>query len=109
MAGHTRKARSGKPPEAQRKGTGWAVLAPGELARPGATLLALLLEAANTRGLSMRELAEQGLGVSYGYLAALRNGEKENPNLGDDAIARATAFMGLPKVVVILAASQLRL
>lgn len=93
----------------RNKGATWSALSPSELSRPGATLLALILEAANTRGLGARELAEDALGVSYSYFASLRNGEKEITKIGDDVITRIAKFLGLPKVAVMLAAGQLKL
>lgn len=57
----------------------------------------------------MREVAEEALGVSYSYFAGLRSGEKEIPKIGEDVIAKVAKFLGLPKVVVMLAAGQLRL
>lgn len=103
------KKRSAKVVRPYRKRATWAMLHPEELARPGASLLALILDKANTQGLGPRELAQDALGVSYGYFAALRSGDKEIPKIGDDLVARMAEFLGLPKVAVLLAAGQLKL
>lgn len=103
------KSRIHKEVRPQRRNTSWGILTPEELARPGGTLLALILEAANTRGLSTRRLAPEFLGVTYSYFAGLRNGTKEIPKIGDAVITKTARFLGLPKVVVMLAAGQLKL
>jgi len=76
---------------------------------PGATLLALLLEAANTRGLSVRELAEDHLGITYSHFMLLRKQHRSIPRLGDDVMGKIAKFLVLPKVVVMLAGGQLTL
>jgi hypothetical protein len=87
----------------------WAVLQGEELSWPGAPLLALLIEAGNTRGLSSRELAEQRLGITYSHFQLLRKGERSMSKLQDETLDRIAAFLGLPKVIVMLAGGQLRL
>ena len=108
--GHFGSARTAtKAGGVRQKGGAGAPLSSSELSRPGATLLALILDAANTRRLGTRELAEKELGVSYSYFASLRSGEKEIAKIGDDLVARIAKFLGLPKVAVMLAAGQLKL
>jgi hypothetical protein len=108
----TRSASRTSPPPPRKAGkpdSPWAVLRGKELEWPGATLLALLLEAAHVRGLSIRELAEDHLGVSYSYFQQLRIGERPVPKLGPETLDKVAAFLNLPKVVVMLAAGQLSL
>jgi hypothetical protein len=113
----TKKRRSagvGAKPAAPRKAAqesqpSWGVLKGKELHWSGATLLALLLEAANTRGLSLRELAEEHLGVTYSHFMLLRKGQRSIPRLGDEIMGKIAVFLGLPKVVVMLAGGQLTL
>src|SRR5580658_8142506 len=114
----TKKRRSagvGAKPAAPRKAPAqepqpsWGVLKGKELHWSGATLLALLLEAANTRGLSLRELAEEHLGVTYSHFMLLRKGQRSIPRLGDEIMGKIAVFLGLPKVVVMLAGGQLTL
>lgn len=93
-------------PTPARKRRPWRVLTPDELRRPGAVLLGLLIEAANNQGYGTSELAEE-LGVTYAYLAALRNGKNPIPKIGDELVDRIAAFLQLPKVAVMLAAGQL--
>lgn len=87
----------------------WAVLQGEELSWPGAPLLALLIEAGNTQGLSSRELAEKHLGITYSHYQLLRKGQRSVPKLQDETIDRIASFLGLPKVIVMLAGGQLKL
>jgi hypothetical protein len=86
----------------------WGVLSDEEAKRPGATLLALLIEQANTSGISEKTLATEVLKISHTYYLALRAGTKPMLRLGDDVITRIAEFLGLPLVVVKLAAGQLK-
>ena len=86
----------------------WAVLKGNAIAGPGAPLLALLLQASNTRGLSMRELAEDHLGLTYSHFALLRKGQRSISNIGDETTAKIAKFLGLPKVIVMIAAGRLK-
>jgi hypothetical protein len=97
----SRKANAQKPPPT------WGVLKGKELHWPGATLLALLLEAANTRGLTMRALAEEHLGITYSHFMLLRRGQRAIPRLGEEVMGKIAHFLGLPRVVVMLAGGQL--
>ncbi len=85
-----------------------AVLRGKELHWPGAPLLALLLEAGHTRGLSIRELAEKHLGITHSHFLLLRKGKRSIPKLGDDTMDKIAEFLGLPRVMVMLAAGQLK-
>jgi hypothetical protein len=104
-----RSPRPAQKPKGAKPDSPWAVLKGKELERPGATLLALLLEAAHVQGLGARELAEKHLGVSYSYFHQLRSGEKLASNLGPEMLDKIATFLNLPKVVVMLAAGQLTL
>ena len=78
-------------------------------ARPGATLLNLILAAAAARRMGIHEAARAALGVSPSHFANLRSGDKDVTQLGEERIARAARFLGIPKVSVMLAAGQLRI
>jgi transcriptional regulator with XRE-family HTH domain len=78
------------------------------LSRPGAALMALLFEEAGRRGMNQGELADE-LGVHYSYLSGLRSGTNSVPKIGADLIGKIAAFMGLPRIAVMLAAGQLTL
>lgn len=96
------------PPRQNRSDSQWAVLKGKALDAPGAPLLALLLQASNTRGLSIRELAEDHLGLTYSHFALLRKGERSISNISDDTTAKIAKFLGLPKVIVMIAAGRLK-
>jgi transcriptional regulator with XRE-family HTH domain len=76
---------------------------------PGATLVALILEARSARGLTYPELAEKHLGISRSHLLMLRSGQRAISNVSDEVMGRIAKFLGLPKVVAMLAGGQLRL
>ena len=86
----------------------WAILKGNAIDGPGAPLLALLLQASTTRGLSMRELAEDHLGLTYSHFALLRKGQRSISNIGDETTAKIAKFLGLPKVIVMIAAGRLK-
>jgi hypothetical protein len=86
----------------------WALLKGNAIDGPGAPLLALLLQASTTRGLSMRELAEDHLGLTYSHFTLLRKGERSISNIGDETTAKIAKFLGLPKVIVMIAAGRLK-
>jgi hypothetical protein len=86
----------------------WAILKGNAIDGPGAPLLALLLQASTTRGLSIRELAEDHLGLTYSHFALLRKGQRSISNIGDETTAKIAKFLGLPKVIVMIAAGRLK-
>lgn len=85
----------------------WGLLSDAELARPGATLMNLILTAAADRRLSVGEVTEI-LGVSYAYFFGLRSGKNDISKLGDEHITRAAKFLRMPKLAVLLAAGRLK-
>lgn len=105
--GEVKRQRSAKRPDGMAS-LPWHVLTPEEQRRPGAALLALLLEAAYVNGLSMRDLARE-IGLSYPYFAGIRNGGNDIRKLGDKHFDRIAALLNLPKVAVLLAAGKLTL
>src|SRR5689334_5938339 len=84
------------------------LLSDGELGMPGAALINLILAAAADRGIGVTDIGEAALGVSRSYFHALRNGSKPVANLGEEHIAKAAAFLQMPKVSVLLAAGRLK-
>ena len=86
----------------------WAILKGNAIEGPGAPLLALLLQATTTRGLSIRELAEDHLGLTYSHFTLLRKGQRSISNIGDETMAKIAKFLGLPKVIVMIAAGRLK-
>ncbi len=85
----------------------WGLLRDEELARPGATLMNLLLVAVAARGLSVAKLIDT-LDVSPAYFYGLRSGKNDISMLGDEVIERAARFLGMSKVAAMLAAGQLK-
>lgn len=73
---------------------------------PPAVLVSWLIREAENRGMQMRELAS-ALGVTYGYIAQLRNGTRLASRAGMEFISKAAEFLGTPKVTVMVAAEML--
>lgn len=85
----------------------WGVVSPEEMKRPGAILTSLIFQAASTRNLKPADVCE-AIGISYSHFTSLRSGIKAIPNISEEALARISDFLRLPKVVVKLASGQLR-
>lgn len=90
----------------QQQRLAWSGLSREELSRPGATLLACLVQTANRDGLQMKELADR-LGVTYGYIAQLRNGQRNIPHISETFVARCADFLRVPAIVVKIAAGKI--
>lgn len=67
----------------------------------GGPLMGWLVDEAAQRGLSLQELAT-GLGVTYGYIAQLRNGHKSTASIGKPFAAACARFLGVPVAVVLV-------
>lgn len=87
---------------------GWSGLSSQELERPGSTLISMLLAEANNRGLQLHELST-AIGVTYGYLAQLRNGTREIAHVSEMFIEACAAFLRLPKLTIRAASGQVKL
>lgn len=85
----------------------WTGVTPEEMKRPGVVLIAWLIQAANERGLQMQELATE-LGVTYGYIAQLRNGHREVRHISDEFADACAKFLRVPRIAVLLAAGRVR-
>lgn len=77
-------------------------------AADGGPLMGWLVDEAEQRGLSLQMLAEQ-LGVTYGYIAQLRNGYKSTANIGKPFAAACARFLGVPTAVVLVLSGFLTL
>jgi hypothetical protein len=86
----------------------WGIMTPEEMARPGAVLIALIFQAAKNKNLRPAETCD-ALGISYSYFTALRNGGKPISKISDEMVDKIAVFLQLPKIVVMLAAGQLKL
>jgi transcriptional regulator with XRE-family HTH domain len=86
----------------------WGVVSAEEMKRPGAVLISLIFQAASARNLKPSDVCE-ALGISYSHFSSLRSGGKAIPHISEDFLERIAEFLQLPKVVVKLAAGQLKL
>lgn len=84
-----------------------ASLSMEDKARPGMSLLMLLLLQAKLIGASVHELAEKHLGIPELIFNDFLNGKKPIPQLDEEVIVKAAAFLGVPKVSVMFEAGQL--
>jgi transcriptional regulator with XRE-family HTH domain len=78
-----------------------------ELKRPGGALLAMLSGRARQLGHTRGELAKH-LNVTYGYIAQLASGHRRSEHISDDFANACAAYLGLPKVTVLMAAGALK-
>ena len=67
----------------------------------GGPLLGWLTDEAQSRRLTQGELAAQ-LGVTYGYVAQLRNGNRQVDSISHGFATACARFLGVPTVVVFL-------
>lgn len=73
----------------------------------GTPLMEVLEEAAKRKGLNKQELAE-ALGVTYGYLAQLKNAIRDPRNISDAFAEACAGFLGIPRIQVLLLAGRVR-
>ena len=81
-----------------------------DAAAPGATepnLINWLVKEAESRGKTTKDLASD-LGVSYSYLALLRNGTRDIRQVSDEFISSAAAYLGVPRIRVMMAAGKVQ-
>lgn len=82
-------------------------LAESELDLPGGLLLAALTACANSRGHHFSKMASE-LGVTYGYIAQLRNGTREVPQISDDFALACARYLMVPRLTVLTLAGRLQ-
>lgn len=73
----------------------------------GAQLLVMLLQTANDRGLSLREMVDE-IGISYGYFSQMRSGAREVRHISEETADRMAAFLRVPRITVLMAAGKVR-
>lgn len=73
----------------------------------GTPLMEVLEAAAKRKRLNKQELAE-ALGVTYGYLAQLKNAVREPKNISDSFAEACAGFLGVPRIQVLLLAGRVR-
>lgn len=102
------KTKSVKSPDRSVNRTPWdGSVDDEELLRPGGALLAMLSGRARQLGHSRGALATN-LNVTYGYIAQLASGHRRPEHISDDFANACAAYLGLPKVTVLMAAGALK-
>jgi hypothetical protein len=81
-------------------------LAAAELDMPGGLLLAALTACANTRGHHFTQMAAE-LGVTYGYIAQLRNGNRGVAQISDDFALACARYLVVPRMTVLMLAARI--
>lgn len=67
----------------------------------GGPLLGWLIDEAHNRGQTLQQMATE-LGVTYGYIAQLRNGLRSQSHISKEFAAACARYLGIPTVVVLL-------
>jgi len=70
-------------------------------------LLETLVREANAKGQQLAALAEE-LGVTYGYIAQLRNGHRSTENISNKFALNCARYLGVPCITVKLLAGRVR-
>lgn len=78
-----------------------------ELARPGGTLLAMLIQRANELGHQLGDMARE-LHVTYGYISQLRSGLRKTEHISDQFANACAIYLGAPRMTVLLASSRVK-
>lgn len=78
------------------------------LAGEGGPLMAMLYGRAAQLGQSMSTVATEELGVTFGYLAQLRNGTRKVRHISDEFAEACAAYLGVPRLTVLIAAGRVR-
>lgn len=80
-------------------------LSEDEWQRPGALLLSALFARANERGHQLGEMSQE-LGVTYGYINQLRNGDRQIPHVSDKFVTAAALYLNVPRMTVLMMAGK---
>lgn len=92
---------------AQKRAEPWdGSLADHELAMPGGLLLGALSSCASDRGHQFNQMAAE-LGVTYGYIAQLRNGTREVSQISDDFARACANYLMVPRMTVLMLAGRI--
>ena len=98
----------------RRRRTGWTGVLADEFHAPGGTFTALLLKAANIRGHQLGEMARE-LGVTYGYIAQLRQGHRDIQHISREFAGSVARYLSdtfgkpIPPILVMLIAGRIRI
>lgn len=103
-----RKLRTVRGPKGESTRVPWSGgLSAEELARPGGTLLAMLISRANELGHQLGDMARE-LNVTYGYISQLRSGLRKTEHISDAFANAAALYLGTPRMTVLLASGRVR-
>lgn len=101
----TRKVRG---PKGESTRVPWSGgLSPEELARPGGTLLSMLIHRANELGHQLGDMARE-LNVTYGYISQLRSGLRKTEHISDHFANACALYLGAPRMTVLLASGRVK-
>jgi hypothetical protein len=101
----TRKVRG---PKGESTRVPWSGgLSPEELARPGGTLLSMLIHRANELGHQLGDMARE-LNVTYGYISQLRSGLRKTEHISDHFANSCALYLGAPRMTVLLASGRVK-
>lgn len=78
-----------------------------ELARPGGTLLAMLIQRANELGHQLGVMANE-INVTYGYISQLRSGLRKTEHISDSFANACALYLGVPRMTVLLASNRVK-
>lgn len=77
-----------------------------ELDGPGGLLLAALSSCAVMRGHQLSQMSAE-LGVTYGYIAQLRNGHRDVSQISDDFATACAQYLMVPRMTVFMLAGRI--
>jgi len=77
-----------------------------ELNRPGGLLLAALIRCANDRRQQLNDMARE-LGVTYGYINQLRNGQRHTNQISDYFALACARYLCVPRLTVLMLSGRL--
>lgn len=78
-----------------------------ELNRPGGLLLAALIRCANDRRQQLNDMSRE-LGVTYGYINQLRNGQRHTDQISDYFALACAKYLCVPKLTVLMLSGRLK-
>ena len=88
------------------KRTGWNVAKKSHTSAGEQLLVKMLFARANELGHQLQEMAAQ-LGVTYGYIAQLRNGMRKCEHISNQFATSCSGYLGTPRMTVLLAAKHI--
>ncbi len=103
-----RKSRPKGRTRSETQRIGWSKgLSEEEIARPGSTLLSMLMQHASENGHQLQEMARE-LDVTSGYIHQLRKGTRQTGQISGKFATDCSYYLGVPRMTVLLASSQVK-